>query len=76
MSLKCEGGLRAGSPFKGSIPVYSEVLKAKDVKEADGSPDTFEFLGRRSVNCSIDLLHNPHKKPPINSLQYPKDGGH
>lgn len=66
--------LRPGSPFAGSIPVHSEVLKAKDVKEADGSPDTFEFLGRRSVNCSIDLLHDPHKKPPINSLQHPKVG--
>ena len=68
--------LRPGSPFAGSIPVHSEVLKAKDVKEADGSPDTFEFLGRRSVNCSIDLLHDPHKKSPINSLKYAKDGGH
>lgn len=72
----CEGGLRPCSPSAVSIPVHSEVLKAKDVKKANGSPDTFEFLGRRSVNCSVDLLHDPHKKSPINSLQHPRDGAH
>lgn len=52
-----------------AIPVHCEVLKAKDIKQPNGSSDTLVLVGRRSVNGSIDLLYNPYKKPSIDSLK-------
>lgn len=50
------------------VPVHSKVLKPKDVKEAYG-PAGVHFLGRRLVNCRIDLVHNPHEETPIDALK-------
>lgn len=53
------------------LPVHGEVLKPKDVQEANGPAGVLHFLGGRLVDCSIDLVHNPHEEPPIDALKAP-----
>lgn len=59
-------GRGMGSP---TLPVHSEVLKPKDVQETDGPSRVLHFQGRWLVDCCVDLLHNPHKEPPIDALK-------
>lgn len=49
-------------------PVNSEVLKAENVEQADGSPHCFELQGRRLINGCIDFLNNPHKQASVYAL--------
>ena len=55
-----------GSP---TLPVHSEVLKPKDVQEADGPARVLHFLGGRLIDGGIDLVHNPHEEPPVDTLK-------
>lgn len=48
-------------------PVFVEVLKAKDVQEADRLSNLFGVL-RKIVDGSVDFAHHPNEESPINSL--------
>lgn len=50
------------------VPVDSKVLKAEDVQQTDGASDGFGLRGRRLVDGSVDLLHNPHEQAAVNTL--------
>lgn len=52
-----------------AVPVHSKVLEPKDVQEADGPARVLHILGGRLVNCSVDLVHNPHEQPPVDPLK-------
>ena len=45
-----------------------EVLKAEDVEQADGLTDVVGVIGWGLVNGAVDLVNNPDKQPPIDSL--------
>ena len=51
------------------LPVYSKILKAEDVQQSDGASESFGLWGWRLVNGCIDLLHDPHKQTPVNTLR-------
>lgn len=52
-----------------AVPVHGEVLKAKDIEQPNGSPDTLVLEGGRPVNGSVDLFHDPYKEPSVDSLK-------
>lgn len=49
-------------------PVFGEILKAKDVEQADGLWDLFCFL-MLLVNGRVDFVHDPNEKFPVNCLE-------
>lgn len=48
-------------------PVFIEILKAKDVKQAYCLLGVFSLF-RLRVNHFVDLVHNPNEKSSINRL--------
>lgn len=55
-----------------SSPINSEILKAKDVKQADRPAASFIFRRRSPIDGGIDFIHYPHKQPPVDSLMETK----
>ena len=51
------------------VPVHCKVLEPKNVQETDGPARVLHFLGRGLINGCIDLVHNPHKEPPVDALK-------
>lgn len=49
-------------------PVFGEILKAKDVEQADGLLNLFCFL-TLLVNGRVDFVHDPNEKFPVNCLE-------
>lgn len=51
-------------------PVLGEILKAKDVEQADGPLDLFRFRFLvLLVNGGVDFVHDPNEKFPVNCLE-------
>lgn len=53
---------------KSHKPVFGEILKAKDVEQADGRQELFRFLVL-VVNRRVDFVHDPNEKFPVNCLE-------
>ena len=50
------------------VPINGEILEAKDIQQADGTSQRFGLVGRRLVDGRVDLLYDPHKQTPIDTL--------
>lgn len=42
-----------------SLPVYVEVLKAEDIKQADGQEGGFGAFGHLLIGDAVDFLNDP-----------------
>lgn len=54
------------------MPVDNEVLKAKDVQQADRPGRDLGLTGRGPVDSSIDLVHDPDKQSAVDPLEEEK----